>query len=78
MVLDGTKKRNQKRYTKIYHKPMENGDNDKLLSSVLGDDGEGSVHRGSTPRRNGSKIAKPSYHQWCAQQSHDFTSNIGQ
>ena len=37
--LNWTKERNQERYTEIHYKPMEDGNDDVLLSSTLGDDG---------------------------------------
>ena len=76
MLLNRTKECNQEWYTEIYYETMKDRDDDILLSGTLRDDGQGSIHRSGTTRRDGSKITEPTDHQWGTQQSHNLAGDV--
>ena len=61
--LNRAKERNQKRNAEVYHKAVEDGNDDILLPGRLRDDGQGSIHGSGTARRDRSEIAEPPDHE---------------
>ncbi len=76
--LQGAEEGDEEGDTEVDAEAVEEREDDVVLATTAGDDGQGGVHGGGATGRDGSEATEPPHHQRGSQQGNDLAQNVGQ